>query len=192
MIAHTGQHTTVEMLLMFSWRDASHLFARTTPWLSLWALFHKQTGFCRLARSVYILLRIRAEQREEHSSQADMTDGEKLQAGESAQWIWNIRQCSLERKRANRDMVNYWANHWPQCCVCIYIRHFPRCLTWKYLGFMVKTFFLFFYSWHRYRYLKSKVADNKVCTLRQGRSLLKGSPFFRKGVHISILNIHIT
>ncbi len=44
--------------------NASHLIARTTPWLSSWALFHKQTGFCRLALSVYILLRIRAEQRE--------------------------------------------------------------------------------------------------------------------------------
>ncbi|KAL1268219.1 hypothetical protein QQF64_033582 [Cirrhinus molitorella] len=80
------------MLLMFSgavegraW-NASHLIARTTPWLSLRALFHKQTGFCRLVLSIYILLRIRAErEREEHSSQADMTDGEREQAGESAQ-----------------------------------------------------------------------------------------------------------
>lgn len=144
--------------------NASHLIARTTPRLSSRALFHKQTGFCLLALGVYILLRIRAERSERntrHRLAWQMERGSRR--GSPLSESGKNRQCSLVRKRANRDMVNYRGNAQcgPQCCVCIYVKHFPRCLTCKYLGLVVET--MGFLMADAATNIYSRLAHNNAC-----------------------------
>lgn len=118
---HTGQHTTAEMPHIFSSSlECVPPHSHVDSILSI-----KQTGFCRLLPSVYVLLRIRAKQREWGTLITDWHGRWREGAGGGVSSV-NLEkqavQFRFERQRTNTETESIRLS---QCCVHLH-RGCPR------------------------------------------------------------------